>query len=236
MVCMKILGSYQWYSCAMINQFITRLIITLGFISGFCSISNADELNSALKLTPDPVNGKSIYPLCASCHLDSGWGKQDGSFPVIAGQHRNVLIKQLADIRAKNRHNPTMYPFADPESIGGAQAIADVTGYISKLQVNPRPGTGNGLDVKQGRDLYIQLCSGCHGDSAEGDNEAMYPKLQGQHYAYLLRQLIWIRDGYRKNSDPYMLRVVKTLNNDQLSAVSDYLSRITTDTNKDNKN
>ena len=38
------------------------------------------------------------------------------------------MIKQLADIRAGNRDNPTMYPFALPESIGDAQALADVVG------------------------------------------------------------------------------------------------------------
>ena len=36
----------------------------------------------------------------------------DGTFPQLAGQHTTVLIKQMADIRAGERDNPTMYPFA----------------------------------------------------------------------------------------------------------------------------
>lgn len=201
-------------------------IVALGLTIPICAVSSPDEIFEALKLTPDLQNGKNIYPLCASCHLPDGWGKQDGSFPVISGQHRKVLIKQLADIRAKNRQNPTMYPFTDPETIGGTQSIADVTAYISTLPVNPNPGTGSGKNLDQGKAIYKTQCQQCHGDTAQGNNDAFFPRLKGQHYAYLQRQLKWIRDDYRKNSDPVMVTEVKKLNDSQLEAVADYLSRI----------
>jgi cytochrome c553 len=208
------------------RHLITSFIVALCTVFPNCALSSPDEIIEALKLTPDVKNGEKIYPLCASCHLNNGWGKKDGSFPVIAGQHRKVLIKQLADIRAKNRHNPTMYPFADPETIGGTQSIADVTAYISKLANNPAPGTGSGKQLTQGKMIYQQRCIQCHGSGAEGNNDAFFPALKGQHHAYLLRQLKWIRDGYRKNSNPAMVTEVKTLNDSQLDAVADYLSRI----------
>ena len=81
------------------------------------SIASPDEINRALELTPDIDRGKALYPLCAACHLETGWGKKDGTFPQLAGQHREVLVKQLADIREGNRDNPTMYPFALPRAI-----------------------------------------------------------------------------------------------------------------------
>ena len=208
------------------HHFISSFIVALCTVFPNCALSSPDEIIEALKLTPNIENGKKIYPLCASCHLDNGWGKKDGSFPVIAGQHRKVLIKQLADIRAKNRHNPTMYPFADPATIGGTQSIADVTAYISGLTNNPAPGTGSGKHVAQGKTIYRQRCLQCHGIDAEGNNDAFFPGIKGQHHAYLLRQLKWIRDGYRKNSNPAMVMEVKALNDSQLDAVADYLSRI----------
>ena len=158
--------------------------------------------------------------------MRSGKGKKDGSFPVIAGQHRKVLIKQLADIRAKNRVNPTMYPFTDPQSIGGPQAVADVTAYIASLPVPPDPGTGSGKQLGLGKNLYDKHCTQCHGDKGQGNNDAFFPKLQGQHHAYLLRQLKWIRDGYRKNSNPVMVNEVKSLSDEHLDAIADYLSRL----------
>lgn len=185
-----------------------------------------EELTKAIALTADIKQGQKIYRLCANCHMQNGWGKRDGSFPVIAGQHKNVLIKQLEDIRSKNRNNPTMYPFTEPGSIGGLQGIADVAAYIASLPVDPNPGTGSGKNPATGKRIYQQHCQQCHGDNALGNNENFYPRLKGQHYAYLLRQLEWISNGYRKNANPVMIAQVKTLSKAELSAVADYLSRL----------
>ena len=158
--------------------------------------------------------------------MKDGWGKKDGSFPVIAGQHRNVLIKQMADIRSKNRDNPTMFPFTDPNEIGGLQGISDVTAYIESMQRAPDPGVGDGKNIELGKTIYSKQCIHCHGDKAEGNNEAFFPGLNGQHHAYLLRQLMWIRDGYRKNANEAMVKEVKALSDEELDAVADYLSRL----------
>lgn len=212
------------------RRFLTSAILALVGFMPLCAISTntniADELSKAIELTPDIENGKHIYHMCASCHMKNGWGKPDGSFPVLAGQHRNVLIKQLEDIRSKNRDNPTMYPFTDPEHIGGLQGISDVTAYIATMPEAPEPGTGDGKNIEQGKAIYTKHCLQCHGDEAQGNNEAFFPRLKGQHYAYLLRQLKWIRDGYRKNANEVMLSKVKTLSDDDLDAVADYLSRM----------
>ncbi len=195
-----------------------------------CAISTnanvTDEITQAIALKPDIENGKHIYRLCASCHLKNGWGKEDGSFPVIAGQHRNVLIKQLEDIRFKNRDNPTMYPFTDPESIGGIQGISDVTAYIASMEKDPAPGIGDGKNLTLGKKIYEKRCIQCHGDQGQGNNDAFFPSLKGQHHAYLLRQLKWIREGYRKNANEVMVTEVKALSDSELDAVADYLSRL----------
>ena len=108
-------------------------------------MTKGGERELAMTLTPDHENGIEVYEVCAGCHLTEGWGKPDGTFPQFAGQHKEVLIKQLADIRSKNRDNPTMYPFALPESIGDEQAMADVVmpvkdcSYLSLVQ-NYRSG------------------------------------------------------------------------------------------------
>ena len=116
------------------------------------------EKDEAVNLEPDLENGRDVYEVCAACHLPEGWGTEDGTFPQLAGQSRAVLIKQMADIREGNRDNPTMYPFALPRAIGDAQALADVTGYIETLPMNPEPGVGEwGPDTPEfaeGKALY----------------------------------------------------------------------------------
>ncbi|MCB1803396.1 MAG: c-type cytochrome, partial [Gammaproteobacteria bacterium] len=130
------------------------------------------EQDEALHLTPNPENGMEVYEVCSACHLPEGWGLPDGTFPQLAGQHRGVLIKQLADIRALNRDNPTMYPFALPESIGDAQALADVVAYIEKLPMNPEPGRGpwgpGTPEFAKGEKLYKDNCVKCHGETGMG--------------------------------------------------------------------
>jgi len=185
-----------------------------------------NQYTKTLQLTPDLENGRKIYPLCAACHMKNGWGKPDGSFPVIAGQHRNVLIKQMQDIRTKKRDNPTMFPFTDPAEIGGLQGISDVTAYISSMPHDPTPGQGSGKNVALGEKLYQERCSTCHGKEGLGNNDAFFPRLKGQHHAYLLRQLKWIRESYRENVNEAMLDKLKGMTDEELDALADYLSRL----------
>jgi cytochrome c553 len=211
----------------MSRKYLTRiLIILLLGVSSLDAASNTDEISRALELAPSPDQGKKIYPLCAACHYENGWGKVDGSFPVIAGQHRRVLIKQLADIRSKVRENPVMFPFSDPETIGGAQAISDLAAYIASLPGDPNPGVGTGNQLALGKKIFQEKCSQCHGDQAQGNDEAFIPRLKGQHYAYLLRQIQWISNGHRKNSNPVMAELVKTLSVEEMQALADFVSRL----------
>ncbi|WP_421703340.1 c-type cytochrome [Aliiroseovarius sp.] len=184
------------------------------------------EQDEALTLTPDLDNGLYVYEVCSACHQLNGWGLTDGTFPQISGQHPNVIIKQLADIRALNRDNPTMYPFALPQEIGGSQSIADVAAYIANLPMNPNPGVGAGDDLEHGEALYKENCVRCHGENGEGSNEKFYPAIYGQHYNYLVRQYEWIRDGKRRNANPDMVKQIEGFSERDTLAVLDYVSRL----------
>ena len=186
------------------------------------------EKIEALHKKGDVKNGEEVYETCAACHLPSGAGRPDGTFPQLAGQHTTVLIKQIADIRAGLRDNPTMYPFAmvmtDP------QELADVTSYIEKLCIPLGNGRYEGPDaavqVAQGKALYEKECKECHGVNGEGNKEKFYPVIAGQHYKYLLRQMTEIRDGKRRNANPDMVKIIKKYDDKQLVAISAYQSSL----------
>jgi hypothetical protein len=54
-------------------------------------------------------------------------------------------------------------------------------------------------------------------------------RMCGQHYKYMVREMIDIREGARGNSNPRMVEVVKPLTTAELEAVGDYISRLPAD-------
>ncbi len=187
------------------------------------------EINKAMAATPDLDKGKEIYQSCALCHSPQGWGNPTGHYPQIAGQHRSVVTKQLVDIRTGSRDNPTMYPFAQESYLGGAENIAHVAAYIEKLPMNPEHIKGSGMEIAYGEKIYKKECSECHGDNAEGDAKEFYPRLQGQNFHYMVRQLNWIQIGKRRNADEQMLKKLHKMGGREIHAVADYISRIPVD-------
>jgi len=113
-----------------------------GDIAVTCSCGNTFTTRSTMK--------KALHiEVCSACHLPSGAGRADGTFPQLAGQHSTVLIKQIADIRAGLRDNPIMYPFA--ATLTDPQELADVSAYIETLKIPHDNGRGPGTDQLCGR-------------------------------------------------------------------------------------
>ena len=193
----------------------------------FVSMSFAEPVIIKLTFEPDLKNGQHIYETCASCHLPEGWGNSDGAYPQIAGQHQNVLIQQLLDIRSGKRENPTMYPFVQERTIGGYQSLADVVVYISTLPMHPQHRKGpwrNYTDeYKAGETLYKENCASCHGGHGEGNNETSTPKLYGQHYPYIKRQIKLVKSGLRTVNSA-MQTVAQQLTDEQLERIINYIS------------
>lgn len=185
-----------------------------------------DELTQALTLTPNLENGRKLYQDCADCHTGKGWGSVDGVYPQIAGQHPSVIIKQIIDIRFGLRENLAMLPFVERDVLGGPQAISDVAGYVASLPMNPDPGIGPGRNLKYGEDLFDRKCAVCHLNDGQGEDEILFPKITGQHYAYLLRELNWMKEGKRRNAFRGMLIRIRKMTAADLEAVADYISRM----------
>ena len=199
-------------------------------LSGGVAIAGGNEAqqeyDAALKLTPNLDNGKKVYKICAVCHEPEGWGQDSGHYPQVAGQLNTVIIKQLADIRARNRDNPTMLPFTSAALLGGVQEIADVAAYIAQLPMTTANGKGPGDDLELGKRLYEKNCTECHGDNGEGNLEDHIPAIYAQHYQYLVRQFEWIKSGRRRNADSKMVKQIRGFHHKDVLAVMDYVSRL----------
>jgi cytochrome c553 len=191
------------------------------------NVQAVEKITIQLDFTPDIEDGKTTFGVCARCHLPEAWGNADGTYPQLAGQHVNVLMKQLLDIRNGSRHSSLMFPFVQQRTIGGYQELSNVVAYISTLPMNPDHAKGpwkkGTAEYKQGKEIYQKNCSSCHGDNGEGNNELVYPKLQGQHFQYMSQQLGRIKSGQRV-VHPGMQAVIENLEIEQLEKAINYAS------------
>jgi cytochrome c553 len=187
-----------------------------------------EEFNDAARMQPDLARGEQLFVTCAACHGPKGVGTEDGEIPAIAGQHGSVLLKQLADFRHEQRLDERMRHFAGQHHLPGAQDLTDVAAYVASLPRFPRTGSGigDGTSLGQGASVYFQNCERCHGPLGQGDLMRRRPRLAGQHYVYLLRQLEDTAQKRRPGMDAAHVEMLRLLSPAEMRGVADYLSRM----------
>jgi cytochrome c553 len=187
--------------------------------------SARQEFSTAVRARPNLDRGAQLFRDCAACHGSDGNGSEDGGVPRIAGQHFRVLVRQLVDYRHETRWDIRMEHYAGRRLLADPQAIADVAGYAARLSRDMPRNVGDGVLVAHGAKVYAQRCAECHGAAGEGDNDATTPRLAGQHYEYLLRQMYDAVDGRRPNFSAGHVRILARLQRDDLVGVADFLAR-----------
>lgn len=184
-----------------------------------------EQIRALLEVEPDVEQGRYAYVFCQGCHRRDGSGRADGTYPQLAGQHASVLIKQMLDIRRGSRENPTMYPFAD-EHMLHFEDLPHIAAHLESLPIPRDNGKGPGDELELGERLYRRDCKTCHGAGGQGDARQFYPVLAGQHFGYLVRQTLSIRDGKRRNANRDMVEVLQDYEETEVRAVADYISRL----------
>jgi cytochrome c553 len=191
------------------------------------AVSAREEFRAATRAKPDSVRGAKLFAQCAQCHGADGGGTEDGARPRIAGQHFRVIVKQLVDFRAGLHWDVQMEDAASRHRLGGTQDIADVAAYVSSLPMTRSNEQGSGEEPALGEAIYNAQCVRCHGTRAEGSDAKGVPRLGGQHYGYLLRQMYDSVDGRRPNLSPTHRGEIGPLSFEEVKALADYLSRFT---------
>lgn len=188
--------------------------------------TRARELQNVLRATPDLVAGEQIYTsACAACHGVDGAGQPDGWAPRLAGQRPSVLATQLVDYRLGVRWDDRMQAQAADHRLASVQQLADVIGYAARLPGGVQ-GHGSGDALEAGARLYAGRCRGCHGAAAEGGERQRVPRLAGQNFSYLVRQIHDFVEGRRRNAERDHSRVLEALDRDEIMTLADYLSRL----------
>jgi len=187
------------------KQILTSIILTLL------------SINIAVAASGDADAGKVKAAACAACHGSNGIGSTD-TYPNLAGQHSDYIVKQLKAFKAGDRKDPLMGSMAAPLS---EQDMADVAAYFAGLPRSvatadsgaadtgatasaapvayvPNPAAGKSLYELGDASRSIGACIGCHG--SEGNSDVLiYPNLANQHPEYIAKQLNNFKNKDRVN-------------------------------------
>jgi cytochrome c553 len=188
--------------------------------------SNAtQELNAVLAKKANFEHGAELFHTCATCHGANGGGSVNGDVPRIAGQHFEVIVRQLVDYRHDARWDIRMEHYAGRKLLDDPQSIADVARYISQLGGDEAHNLGDGQLARHGAEVFAAKCAQCHGPKGEGSAADRVPRLAGQHYSYLLRQMYDAVDGRRPNFSRSHIQLLAKLQRDDFVGLADFLAR-----------
>ena len=185
----------------------------------------AAKAEPAKPAKPDLAKGEASFAACVACHGADG-NSGTPTFPKLAQQHPQYIVKHLQEFKSGKRDNAVMKPFATALSDGDMKNIA---AWVSGKQA--KSGFAKDKDlVRLGEKIYrggiadrqVAACAGCHSPNGAGI-PAQYPRLSGQHADYTIAQLTAFRDGVRKNG-AMMTQVAAKLNDREIKAVADYMA------------
>lgn len=200
-----------------------KIIFTLALMLGVAGTAQAQG---------DVEAGKAKSATCVACHGNDGNSPAD-MYPKIAGQHASYIEKQLLEFKAAatggvGRANAIMGGMVMPLS---EQDMADLATYYASISVTPvavpEEVIEQGAALYQGGDMErgITACIACHGPRGEGLESAKFPRLSGQHPAYIKAQLELFRSGERDNDPNGMMRDIATKLTDQdIEILSQYVA------------
>lgn len=187
----------------------------------------------------DAKLGEALVVACVACHGDGG-NSTTPNFPKLAGQGGKYLLKQLNDIKSGNRvvtemtgvldklsdadmANIAAYFASKPASLSGSKPL--------KVKVNSGEqvdGLALGTKIFRAGNAVtsVPACSGCHSPLGLGNAPAGYPRLSGQHAAYIEKQLKNFRAGERTNDgdSKIMRQVAQQMSDAEITAVANFIA------------
>ena len=160
------------------SRFVAFVIVALVFGLGTGSVFAADQA---------VAEGARLSRTCAGCHGTDG-ASPGKLIPIIGGQLEPYLLKTMVEFAADQRPGSAMLNLAKGYSAEEQQQIA------AYFATQPWVNTPHATSAAAEADL-VKSCRGCHGSSGEG--KGSFPRLAGQHPAYLYQALMEYKRGER---------------------------------------
>jgi cytochrome c553 len=165
---------------------------------------------------------------CARCHGAEGELPMSNLVPVLHGQPSEYLFSSLKAYAEGKRRSGIMQPLAADLRVEDMRHLVDY--YAGMTPTSPQQsGTPDQALIEVGRQLALKgapnkgipPCMACHGNPP-------YPRLAGQHAAYLANQLRLQKMGHIPATDgaAVMAPIVRQLSDGDINAVAAYFSTL----------
>jgi cytochrome c553 len=186
----------------------------------------------------DIAAGETKTATCVACHGKTG-NSAVPSFPKLAGLGEKYLTDQLRHIKSGERQIVEMTGLLDNSS---DQDLQDMAAYYASKSIqlsgaqeitllgisDPKGALALGERIYRAGNMQtgVPACTGCHSPLGTGNSPAGYPRLGGQHAAYIEKQLAAYRSGERNNGDNALIMqgVAAQLSDREIKAVANYIS------------
>ncbi|HXY21454.1 MAG TPA: c-type cytochrome [Burkholderiaceae bacterium] len=169
----------------------------------------------------DAAAGKQKAAVCAACHGTEG-NSTNPLWPKLAQQTARYLYLQLRDFKEARRKDPLMSPMAANLS---REDMLDLAEYFSSQTEAPSTYKVESAKVAEGKKIADNaLCPMCHSGGFSGQNEI--PRVAGQHYEYIVKQLKDFRARVRTNDAGNMTAYAHGLTDDQIEALAQYITNL----------
>jgi cytochrome c553 len=158
---------------------------------------------------------------CFACHGQDG-NSTNPMYPTLAGQNSRYIYLQLKDFKEGRRKDPQMTPMAEPLSRDDMLALAD---FFAKQKQAPGGFKADAAKVAAGRKKSEEvLCPMCHLGEFVGQNEI--PRVAGQKYEYIRKQLEDFKAKRRTNDAGNMTSVAGTLSDADIENLAQYIANL----------
>ena len=175
----------------------------------------------SLAFAQDAAAGKEKAAVCGACHGADG-NSAIAQNPNLAGQNARYIYLQLRDFNKKRRRDPLMSPMAENLS---TKDMLDLAAYFSMQKPNRQNARGDAARIDEGRKIAdAALCPMCHLGGFSGQNEV--PRVAGQHYDYIKKQLLAFRARERTNDAGSMTAYMNDVTNEQIEALAAYIASL----------
>lgn len=157
--------------------------------------------------------------LCKYCHGADGNSKKD-TIPNLAAQNPEYLLRQFELFASRERINKTMNELA---KILTPEDRVNIALFFSSQLIKPQQPYKPEL-AETGEKLFNTKCFFCHGKNAHGKKEL--PRIASQPSKYIIRTLQNYQSPRAKRIKSAMSRIAKTLNENEIEALTAYLTSI----------